>query len=84
MKCIRASVAWGSEIAHLDLLLVRESEIAVEDLIDHFDQVAADRAADAAVVRDHDLLGRRELLLEQLVIDAHLAKLVLHHRDPAA
>ncbi len=60
---------------------VVEALAALEQLAQHADQVAAHGAADAAVAGLEDFLFGAD---HQLVVDAHLAELVLDHGDALA
>mmetsp|Transcript_143618 Transcript_143618/g.203131 ORF Transcript_143618/g.203131 Transcript_143618/m.203131 type:complete len:263 (-) Transcript_143618:382-1170(-) len=54
----------------------------IQDLLQPTEKVSTDGAAHAAVVHDHDLLSQGQLLLlQQGIVDGHLAKLVLDNGD---
>ncbi len=55
-----------------------EALAACREVAQNADQIAADRAADAAVVELEDLLLGVD---HQLLVDADLAELILDHRD---
>ena len=56
----------------------------LEELGEDADEVTAYRAADAAVVHLEDVLGCLIPLLDERVVNANVAKLILDHRDSLA
>ena len=52
-----------------------------KELCEYADEVAAHRATDAAVIHLEDVLGGVEAFTHQRIVHAHLAKLILDHRN---
>mmetsp|Transcript_9869 Transcript_9869/g.26259 ORF Transcript_9869/g.26259 Transcript_9869/m.26259 type:complete len:204 (-) Transcript_9869:277-888(-) len=71
---------WVGEACGLDQHEVKVL-LAVLELRERLHQVAAHRAARAAVVERDHLLRHLEVLLDERLVDAHGAKLILDHAD---